>query len=80
MIDIATQKPLTVDTDGGAGPYIMVSVRQLEALQQLLNSANVPHYVEEHVISLDGGPEIGVVDLGRKADPQAVQTLLDSAA
>jgi len=79
MIDVATKKPLHVATDGGAGPYIMVSVNQLEQLRQLLVSANIPHYVEEEVVSLDGGPEIGVVDLGRGADPKAVQVLLDSA-
>jgi len=79
MTDTMTQKPLRVSTDGTAGPYIMVSVGQLDAVRRLLDRNRIRFWVEEEVISLDGGPEIAVVDLGRGADSERVQELLDNA-
>ncbi len=78
MIDAMTGKPVYVSTDGTAGPYIMVPVGRLADLRQLLERHGIPYSVEEHAISLDGAPEIAVVDLGRGADVRAVQAILDS--
>ena len=79
MIDAMTRKPLYVSTDGTAGPYIMVPVSQLADVRQLLDENEIRYSVEEEVISLDGGPEIAVVDLDRRADVDAVQVILDHA-
>ncbi len=78
MIDAMTSNPLHVSTDGTAGPYIMVPVTQLVDLRQLLDKHRISYSVEEEAISLDGAPEIAVVDLGHGADVAAVQTILDS--
>jgi hypothetical protein len=78
MTDSRTKKGLRVSNDGTAGPYIMVPVSQLEDIRQLLESRNIPFWVEEDAISLDGAPEVAVVNLGRGADPAAVQAVLDS--
>jgi hypothetical protein len=77
MIDTTTDKPLYVSTDGDAGPYIMVTVAQLETVKALLNGNKVPHWVDEEAISLDGKPEVAVINLGRGSDPKTVQNLLD---
>ncbi len=77
MTDTTTKEPLYVSTDGTAGPYIMVPVSQLEQLRQVLDQQRVPYSVEEDVISLDGAPEVAVVDLGRGANAHAIQALLD---
>ena len=77
MIDAMTRKPLYVSTDGAAGPYIMVPVSRLAELRELLDKHRVRYSVEEEAVSLDGAPEMAVVDLGRGADVAAVQTLLD---
>jgi hypothetical protein len=79
MIDAMTKKPLYVSTDGTAGPYIMVPVSQLADLRELLKKHHVSYSVEEDAISLDGGPETAVVDLGHGADFRAIQAILDSA-
>jgi hypothetical protein len=79
MIDAMTEKPLHVSTDGTAGPYIMVPVSQLADLRGLLDVHRIRYSVEEDAISLDGAPEIAVVDLGHGVDAQAVQAILDSA-
>jgi len=77
MIDAMTKEPLHVSTDGTAGPYIMVPVTQLDDLRDLLDKHRVRYWVEEEVISLDGSPEIAVVDLGHGADAASVQAILD---
>ena len=78
MIDAMTRKPLYVSTDGTAGPYIMAPVSQLADLRELLDKHRIRYSVEEHAISLDGEPEIAVVDLGHGADVAPVQVILDS--
>lgn len=79
MIDSMTKKPIRVSTDGTAGPYVMVPVDQLEELRRVLDAGGVRYTIDEDVISLDGEPEVAVVDLGRAADAEAVQRLLDRA-
>jgi len=79
MTDTTTQKPLRVSTDGTVGPYIMIPFSQLEQIRRLLDSRCIRYWVEENVISLNGGPEIATVNLGRGGDADAVQTVLDSA-
>lgn len=77
MIDISTKKPLHVSTDGDAGPYIMVPVQQIDDVRRLLDANDIHYWVDEMAVSLDGKPEITVVNLGRGADPEAVQSILD---
>jgi len=79
MTDVTTQRALQVSTDGTAGPYIMVPVSQLDDVKRLLDGARVPYWVDENAISLNGTPEIAVVNLGRVVDASAVQAVLDSA-
>jgi hypothetical protein len=78
MTDTTTRKPLHVSTDGGAGPYIMVPVSQLDKVTALLDANRVSYWVDEEAISLDGKPEVTVINLGHRGDPVTVQRLLDS--
>ena len=78
MIDTATRMPLSVSTDGDAGPYIMVPVGQLDKVILLLDANNVSYWVDEEAISLDGKPEVAVINLGHGSNPATVQSLLDS--
>ena len=78
MTNAATKKPLRVSTDGKAGPYIMVPVSQLDEVRRLLDSRRIGYWVEENAVSLDGAPEVTVMNLGRGGDAAAVQALLDS--
>ncbi len=77
MIDAITRNPLRVSTDGTAGPYIMVPVSQLDEVRQLLEKNRIRCWVEEDVISLNGAPEVAVVNLGPVADVTAIQAILD---
>lgn len=78
MIDMMTDKPVCVSTDGNAGPYIMVPVSQLENVIALLNAKKVHFWVDEEAISLDGKPEVVVINLGHGSDTERVQHLIDS--
>ena len=78
MTDATSQQRLRVSTDGTAGPYIMVPVSQLEEVKGLFNARRIRYWVDENAISLNGEPEVTVINLGREADAAAVQEILDS--
>ena len=78
MTDITTKKPLRVSTDGTAGPYIMIPVVQLDEVRKLLDGRRIRYWVEENAISLNGSPEVTVINFGRGGDAAAVQALLDT--
>ena len=80
MIDTSTKKPLYVSRDGNAGPYIMVPVQQIDEVRTLLDAYRIPYWVDENAISLDGKPEVTVINLGHRADAAAVQDILDRAS
>jgi hypothetical protein len=79
MIDIHTGKPIRVSTESPAGPYIRFSADQIDSVRQLLQANDIPHWVEHLIISVDDKPFIGVINLGRKVDPEHVQAILDAA-
>ena len=79
MTDATTQQRLRVSTDGTAGPYIMLPLSQVEKVQRLLDDHGIRYWVEENSISLDGGPYISTINLGRDGDARAVQSILDDA-
>jgi hypothetical protein len=56
----------------------MVPFSQLTDVRQALDQHGIHHTVEEDVISLDGAPEIAVIDLGRAANADQVQAILDT--
>jgi len=79
MIDCTTKDPLYVSSDGDAGSYIMVPVEQIEDVRRLLDADDVSYWVDEDAISLNGKPEVTIVNLGSAAAPKRVQDILDSA-
>ncbi|HBI42873.1 MAG TPA: hypothetical protein DDY78_08445, partial [Planctomycetales bacterium] len=78
MIDITTKKPLQVSPYGRVRPYIMLPLDQLKEVQEVLEANSIRHTVDENVISMNEGPFIATIDLGRGADPDAIQAILDS--
>ena len=78
MIDATTQKPLRISPYGRIRPYIRLPLGQLKEVRQVLEAKGVYHTVDENAISLDDGPFIVTIDLGRGADTEAIQAILDS--
>jgi hypothetical protein len=79
MIDTTTRAPLQVTTNGTAGPYIRLPLSQLDEVKRLLDAAHVSYWVRENAISMDGGPYVAVINLGREGNAAAVQAILDNA-
>ena len=77
MIDSETQERILIHTEGNGGPYLMVAHDQLGAIIETLRSHNVSHWVDEDVISIDDGPGVAVVNLGRGSEVSGIQRLLD---
>ncbi len=69
---------IVVSTEGDAGPYIIAPVSQISAIQDLLRTNEIPYWIDDDVISLDGRPAVGIFNLGRSSDPLKVQALLDA--
>ncbi len=80
MSDATTGQPVRVSTDGTGGPYIMVPTDQVDRVRKILEDHRVAHWVDHVAISVDGRPAVAVINLGRRADPRQVQSLLDAAA
>jgi len=78
MIDTTTDKPLRVLQFGNARPYIVLPVLQLDKVTDLLDANKVSYWVDEEALSIDGKPEVIVINLGHGSDPAAIQRLLDS--
>ncbi len=79
MIDPTTKDRITVSTDGDAGPYVMVPLDQLNVVTALLRDKQVSFWVDSDAISLDGKPEIAIINFGRGANVVQIQQLLDQA-
>jgi hypothetical protein len=79
MIDSTTHERITVHPDGDAGPYMIVPVDQRNAIEVLLKQYQVQFWVDDDAISLNGKPEVAVVNFGRGADVSGIQELLDGA-
>lgn len=77
MTDTTTQKPLHVSTDGTAGPYIELPLSQVDEVTRLLDDHRIRYWVAENSISVNGGPYISTINLGREGNAQAVQAILD---
>ena len=78
MIDLVTKQPLSVSDEGSGGPYIDVPEVQLEELLRVLDQHQIPYCVDEDIMSIDDGPEMATVNLGRGVNAASVQAVLDS--
>ena len=80
LVAVGQRGHIVVSTDGGAGPYIMVSLDQLDKVVAVLGKHEIPHWVDHNAVSVDGRPAVAVINLGRQSDPHQLQEILDEAA
>jgi hypothetical protein len=78
MTDLSTRRRLVVSSKGEAGPYIMVPVAQLTAVEQVLTHNRFSFWVDADAVAVNGGPAITVVNLPRGVRAADVQQLLDA--
>jgi hypothetical protein len=78
MIDMTTNKPLRVLTDSTVGPYIQLAEDQLDDVRRLLETHSVRFEIEEGMLSMNDGPFIATINLGREGDAKTIQAILDN--
>jgi hypothetical protein len=79
MIDEMTRESLRVENDVIAGPYLMVTLPQLDAVRAVLDRHEVYYWVDADAISLDNEPPVTVINFGKGGDAARLQVLLDEA-
>ncbi len=79
MIDEMTKESLRVENDDIAGPSLMVTLTQLDAVRPLLDRHEVFYWVDADAISLDNGPYTTVINFGKGGDAARIQAILDEA-
>lgn len=77
MATSTADAPLTVSTDGTAGPYVVVTSEQLGPVIEALRAEGVRFQVDQEAVLLNGAPALAVIDLGTGADVTRVQGVLD---
>lgn len=78
MRDSLTGQPISVSTDGDAGPYIIVQPAQLQAVQDLLRANGISHSTDADAASSGGQTAFSVINLDSGAEVDQVQQVLDS--
>lgn len=80
MTTSASDAPLTVSTDGSAGPYVIVTPEQLRPVMEALRADGIRFQVDDEAVLLNGAQALAVIELGRGADVGRVQGVLDRVA
>ena len=80
MIDEMTQNSrLRVSSGGIAGPYLMVTINQLDTVRAVLDRHKVRYWVDPDAISIDNEPAVTVINFDRFGDASQIQAILDEA-
>jgi hypothetical protein len=77
MSTSATDAPLTVSTDGTAGPYVIVTPDQYGPVAEALRAEGVPFHVDQDAVLMGGVPALAIIDLGIGAEVERIQRILD---
>lgn len=78
MLDAVTGKPIQVIVYSEDISYIDLPASQLDAVSNLFTEKDIPHWKNHLIISFDGRPPVGSIQLSRKADPRRAQEVLDA--
>jgi hypothetical protein len=80
MTTSASDAPLMVSTDGTAGPYVIVTPEQIRPVTEALRADGIRFQVDNEAVLPNGAEPLAVIELGRGADVQRVQGVLDRVA
>lgn len=80
MWDAFAESRVDVRPDPACGSYIMIPPDKISAVQSLLDKHGIPYRLEDDTHACKGTPEAAVIEFGKGADMQRIQTILDSVA
>jgi hypothetical protein len=78
MMDVEANRPVKIIPHETAGPYIRISMGQLESARSFLKANGVDFWVRHGAFSFNDGRYFKEIYLSKKTDAPAVQALLDS--
>ncbi len=78
MTDATTNQPLKVIPLPSGGAYLDIPAALIPAAEELFRANAVTYWTDELYVSVDGEPDMGVINFGRRENPADVQRLLDS--
>lgn len=78
MTETVSKQRIRVPTPTTAGVFISVETDRLPALRAILDANNIRYWVNEYLLTMNGGPELAQVVFPRGSDAPIVQRLLDS--
>ena len=79
MINTSTRKPLSVRPYGSFNAFISLPLTQLDEVTALLKANEIPHWVDDEALSVDGKPEVIWIYLEKISDMAAAQRILDAS-
>ena len=80
MINGTTKKPLRVWSEDMEWPWISLPLSQLADVRRLLDQHDIRYTVDENYLSINEGPFMALIRLGRGTNGRFVQDILDSIA
>lgn len=82
MVDVTSGKPLTVEPNEYAGPFLRVAVDQLPAVRTVLDEHQVFYWLDHSPVGIPGGPLVHYINFGHKGSARIgdIQRLLDARA
>jgi hypothetical protein len=78
MIDAITKKPMKVTPVQDGGPLVYLPATQLDEVLKLFRDAGLLCWPSPEVMSFNGGPATGYVQLSRNVKAETAQALLDA--
>lgn len=78
MPNTTSDRPAYISSEGESVSCIIVPLSQLDTVTSLLDANDVPYWVDEESLSIDGKPEVTFINLDDRSDPENIRRLLDS--
>jgi len=78
MIDYFTGDNVDVRVSEKCGAYIMIEPARINSIEELLQRNGIAFMLEDPANSCLGTPEAAVIEFGKDADLEKIQTVLDS--
>jgi hypothetical protein len=79
MTNTMNGKRIEVAIHPGVGASIWLPYSTVPGVCKLLDQHQIRYTVDEHTLSMDDGPEMSIIRMGRKVNAVAVQAILDAA-
>lgn len=79
MRDYFTGDSVDVRVNEKCGAYIMIEPARINSVEEVLQRNGIPFMLEDPTNPCLGTPEAAVIEFGKDADLEKIQSVLDSA-